>query len=167
MPTAKCHLYAWLAFSLWELHCISILALYDWELHCISILAWYDWELHCISILAWYDWELHCISILAWYDWELHCISILAWYDCANAYSVKNRSSLYAAVWSVDRDFSVHLDIVVWVPPALMVLLFRHSKAWRAYSSVVEHSTADREVLGSTPSVPCCYFFLPPSTKNL
>ena len=31
----------------------------------------------------------------------------------------------------------------------------------RAYSSVVEHSTADREVLGSTPSVPSFFFSFP------
>ena len=37
--------------------------------------------------------------------------------------------------------------------------LFGSQVCQRAYSSVVEHLTADQEVLGSTPSVPSLFFF--------
>ena len=41
---------------------------------------------------------------------------------------------------------------------AIPIIYFEPSFRARGHSSVVEHSTADREVPGSNPGAPCNYF---------
>ena len=53
---------------------------------------------------------------------------------------------------------STHIQILVCPSPIPPVQLYSVAKWTRGYSSVVEHSTADREVPGSNPGVPWTFY---------